>query len=339
MPIPGLARLTVLVLAASLAGCGLFEDDDRAPWRAQAEAACFSRGMVKLTSLIRVADEIDGKGACGLDKPLKVQALADGSVRIGDRGLTMSCPVTAALERWVAEVVQPAAWTIYGAPVAELKSMGTYNCRSRNNRRGAQLSEHAFANAIDISGFVLGNGHSLTVLKDWRGGEQDRQFLRAVTAGACGPFTTVLGPGSDGMHENHLHLDLARHNAQGTYLYCRPKLEMPPLPALSPVIMARASVRSSDQPPPGMAQPWPRTLPQPAAAAALPPAPLAAPAYPAGPQSIEDLIGAAPVAPACPPGYVCVPPAPAGFEPPPVGWQIGPPPASVPGLPLGYADD
>ncbi len=342
-------RLPVLLLAALLAGCGLFEDDDRAPWRAQAEAACFARGMVKLSPVIRVSDEIDGKGACGLDRPLRVHALADGTVRIGEaRGLTMSCPVTAALERWVAEVVQPAAVAVYGAPVVELKSMGTYNCRTRNSRRGARLSEHAFANAIDVSGFVFANGHSVSVLKGWRGGEQDRLFLRAATAGACGPFTTVLGPGSDGLHENHLHLDLARHNAQGTYLYCKPKLEMPPLPKMSPapMIMVDNRLPPSDLPPPGMAEPWPRTLPQPQPAAGpLPPASVPMPApvpVAAGPQSIEDLIRTAPPVPGCPPGYVCLPtPAAPPAPPPPVGWQVGPQPAIVydNGIPLGYADE
>ncbi|HUG62096.1 MAG TPA: extensin family protein, partial [Methylomirabilota bacterium] len=117
MPTRGLSRFLVPLLAVSLAGCGLFDDDDRAPWRAQAEATCFARGMVKLTSLIAETKEVDGKGACGLDRPLKVTALADGSVRIGDKAVTMSCPMTAALETWVRDVVQPAAWRHYGAPV------------------------------------------------------------------------------------------------------------------------------------------------------------------------------------------------------------------------------
>lgn len=332
-----LSRVVALALAGLLAGCGLFEDDDRAPWRAQAEAACFARGLVKLSSVIAEADEVDGRGACGLDRPLRVTALADGTVRIAGRPLTMSCPVTAALERWLTETVQPAALARYGLPVVELKSMGTYNCRTRNNRAGARLSEHAFANAIDVSGFVLADGRTVSVLKDWRGAEADRAFLRTVHAGACGPFTTVLGPGSDGLHENHLHLDLARHNAAGTYRYCRPKPVMP-APASEPMIMVDAPMSVP-------AGAWPRVLPETLAASAAaeaqpilppPPAPVAglpAPLPPdpamAGPTSIEGLIGASADVPGCPPGYVCTPlPAGAG-EPPPVGWQVGP-------QPLGY---
>jgi hypothetical protein len=339
MPTRGPYRFLAVCLTILLAGCGLFEDDDRAPWRAQAEAACFARGQVTLSSFIAEGDEVDGKGACGLDRPLRVVALADGSVRLGERPLTMSCPVTAALETWVRTVVVPAAYRDYGMPVVELKSMGTYNCRTRNNRRGARLSEHAFANAIDISGFVLADGRTVSVLKDWRGAEPDRTFLRTVHAGACGPFTTVLGPGSDGLHENHIHMDLARHNAAGTYRYCKPLIRMP-MPDQTPTIWAsdpQATVIAAV--PPGE-QAWPRVLPQPAPSQA--PAPPAAAPLPE--LSIEDLIGAAPApavapSPACPPGYVCTPVDPASGLPPPVGWQVGPQPVdpAVLGTPLGYA--
>jgi hypothetical protein len=236
MIVRGLSRVLALVLVTSLAGCGLFEDDDRAAWRAQAEAACYARNMVKLSPVVAPAAKVSGRGACGLDRPLKVSALADGTVRVGGGPLTMSCPVTAALETWVRDAVQPAAMQRFGMPVVELNSMGTYNCRSRNNRAGARLSEHAFANAIDISGFVLADGRTVSVLKGWRGDEAERAFLRLAHAGACGPFTTVLGPGSDGLHENHLHLDLARHNAKGTMRYCRPQLQTP-APGSVPMIM------------------------------------------------------------------------------------------------------
>jgi hypothetical protein len=338
-----LSRVVVIVLTGLLAGCGLFEDDDRAPWRAQAEATCFARQMVKLSSVIVEADEVDGKGSCGLDRPLRVSALADGSVQIGGRPLTMSCPVTAALERWVRESVQPAALQMYGVPVVEIRSMGTYNCRTRNNRAGARLSEHAFANAIDVSGFLLADGTTVSVLKDWRGSPAARAFLRTVHGGACGPFTTVLGPGSDGLHENHLHLDLARHNVQGTMRYCRPKPAAPPAGS-APTIWVKADPGTVVAAlPPGEAA-WPRVLPQSVAAPAN--APLTAPTPSmasdpamAGPDSIGALIDATPAFPAsqpaypanqhnCPPGYVCTP-APAYPEPPPaLGWQVGPSPAA-----------
>ncbi len=306
-------------VAALLAGCGFFDYEEREPWRAQEAAACYARKLVRLSTLIQEIDEIDGKGTCGLDRPLKVAALADGSVQIGGRPVVMSCPMTAALEAWVKDSVMPAAYERYGVPVVELKTFGTYNCRSRNNIPGARLSEHAFANAFDFAGVVLANGYTVTVKRGWRGAEADRAFLRQIHVGACGVFKTVLGPGSDGKHEDHLHLDLAHHNAKGTYRYCRPKIEAPPPASVPPTYQ----VGPQDGTPVAAADPdpWPRTLPGtseqittlPQPAPAVPTA-----SYPAAP----------PVAPVCPPGYLCtpidqsaVPPAPG---PAPLGWSKGP---------------
>lgn len=110
--------------------------------------------------------------------------------------------------------------------------MGSYACRSMNNQ-GVRISEHGFGNAIDIGGFVLLDGREITFVRDWaRGPEQDKVFLREVQAGACGIFTTVLAPGSDRFHYNHMHVDLAAHGAtsSGPRRYCKPT----PAPGLLP---------------------------------------------------------------------------------------------------------
>ncbi|WP_181708061.1 extensin family protein [Chthonobacter rhizosphaerae] len=354
------SRLVILItLSSSLAGCGLFDWEEREPWRAQAEAACFARKEVRLSTLIKPVDAIEGKGICGLDRPLRVTAVADGTVRIGSRSVVMSCPMTAALERWVAQAVMPAAYERYGVPVVEIRSMGTYNCRSRNNVPGARLSEHAFANAFDVGGFVLANGYTVTIRKGWRGAEADRAFLRQVHAGACNHFTTVLGPGSDGKHEDHLHLDLARHNAKGTYRYCKPKPTMPPpgvpqwqmAPQGEVPVAALPSLPDTD---------WPKILPRsveaqrradaaagydtplppapvpsggwspPAGGGPLPPgsvggAPLPPASYPASPQYGAPDYGAA-QPPGCPPGYICQPAAAQPYPDLPPGWNVGPQP-------------
>jgi hypothetical protein len=140
--------------------------------------------------------------------------------------------MTAALDAWVTQVVQPAALARFGQPVTEVKSLGSYACRSMNNQ-GVRISEHGFGNAIDIGGFVLLDGREITFVPDWaRGPEQDKVFLREVQAGACGIFTTVLAPGSDRFHYNHMHLDLAAHGAtsSGPRRYCKPT----PAPGLLP---------------------------------------------------------------------------------------------------------
>lgn len=219
------------IAALSLSGCSLFQRPQRPAWRAQAEKACFAEKKIQLSAYVQPAREIDGPGICGMTMPLKVAALAGGTVALVATQ-TINCPMTAALDEWVANVVQPAAKARYGQPVTEVKSMGAYSCRSMNNQ-GVRISEHGFGNAIDIGGFVLMDGREITFVRDWSHGDaRDRAFLREVQAGACGIFTTVLAPGSDRFHYNHMHVDLAAHGAtsHGPRRYCKPT----PDPGLTP---------------------------------------------------------------------------------------------------------
>ncbi len=224
--------LTALALAAlALSGCSLFQRPQRPAWRAQAEKACFAQKQIQMSSFVQLAREIDGPGICGLTMPLKVTALAGGTVALTTTQ-TIGCPMTAALDQWVHDIVQPAALARFGQPVTEVKSMGSYACRSMNNQ-GVRLSEHGFGNAVDIAGFILLDGREITFVKDWaRGATRDKDFLREVQAGACTIFTTVLAPGSDMFHYNHMHVDLAAHGntSEGPRRYCKPT----PAPGLLP---------------------------------------------------------------------------------------------------------
>jgi hypothetical protein len=142
-----------------------------------------------------------------------------------DRSVLLSCSMVPAMSRWLASDVQPAALAAFGSPVVEMTSFGSYSCRRRNNARSGHLSEHAFANAIDVKGFRLADGRETRILGGWSGSPAERQFWRDVAFGACRTFTTVLGPGtSDGQHENHLHLDLARHSSARLIHVCRPRV-------------------------------------------------------------------------------------------------------------------
>ena len=107
----------------------------------------------------------------------------------------------------------------FGVPVLDVKA-GSYSCRPRNNQRGAKVSEHAFGNALDVMAFILADGREITVVKGWRGDPAEQEFLREAFVGACRYFNTVLGPGSDPFHHDHLHLDLARHNPRGDRRVC-----------------------------------------------------------------------------------------------------------------------
>jgi hypothetical protein len=95
--------------------------------------------------------------------------------------------------------------------VARIELSGpAYACRPIAGRRDRRMSEHASANAVDISGFTLVDGSVLTVAQGWRGSARERAFLRAVRDGACGHFEAVLSPDYNRAHADHLHFDLGR---------------------------------------------------------------------------------------------------------------------------------
>ena len=211
-------------LSILLSGCGLFQRPQRPAWRGQAEQACLAQNLVHATAYTQPAASIDGPGICGLEKPFKVTALAGGTVSL-NATQTIGCPLTAAMDQWVQEVVQPIAMARFGQPVAQVDSMGSYSCRPIDNIRGASLSEHSFGNAMDVGGFRLADGREIKIVKAWtRGTDQEQAFLREVQAGACNIFTTVLAPGSDQFHYNHIHLDLANHGrtSTGPRRICKP---------------------------------------------------------------------------------------------------------------------
>ena len=80
---------------------------------------------------------------------------------------------------------------------------------------GARVSQHATANALDVAAFRLADGRTVSIARDWRGGDSKAQFLRRVRDGACHTFNGVLGPDYNSAHRDHLHLD------RGPYRVCR----------------------------------------------------------------------------------------------------------------------
>lgn len=201
-------------VAASVGGCSLFGSwwgPQRAAWRSQAEKACLSSGAVVPGPDVRPIGEFDGPGACGADRPFKVSAVGKRQKVPLNEATNLNCPMVAAVDDWVERVVQPTAEAQFGQPVVGLEHMGSYSCRNIAGRR--QKSEHAYMNALDVSGFKLADGRTVRVKSGWRSADaSEANFLRAVGGAACEEFTTVLGPGSDAAHQDHLHLDLARHS-------------------------------------------------------------------------------------------------------------------------------
>jgi len=142
-----------------------------------------------------------------------------GSVTV-QPAATLACPIVSQLDTWFANGVQPAALKWFGAPVAEIKQISAYSCRGMNGQPGAHISEHAFGNALDIAAFTLANGRRITVQDGWRGAPEEQGFLRDVQSSACRLFQTVLAPGSNVYHYNHIHVDLMRR-ASGRVI-CQP---------------------------------------------------------------------------------------------------------------------
>jgi hypothetical protein len=126
---------------------------------------------------------------------------------------TLACPIVSALDQWIVSAVQPAATRWFGQPVVAIKQISAYSCRGMNGNPRARISEHAFGNALDIAAFTLADGRTVTVKRGWRGAPEEQGFLRDVQAAACQTFTTVLAPGSNRFHYDHMHVDLMRRRS------------------------------------------------------------------------------------------------------------------------------
>ena len=124
---------------------------------------------------------------------------------------TLACPIVSALDQWITAAVKPAALKWFRQPVVEIKQISAYSCRGMNGNPNAHISEHAFGNALDIAEFTLADGHKVSVQYGWHGTPEEQGFLHDVQAAACEDFTTVLAPGANVYHYNHIHVDLMRH--------------------------------------------------------------------------------------------------------------------------------
>lgn len=202
------------VIALLLVGCGggprlgrgfAPVDDARAYRSCMAEFA-------KLDVKIQALPDRDFKNGCTATHAVKLVAIGIPVTNLG----AMKCMVALPFTKWVRETVTTQAQAAFGKPVVKIESFGTFACRPKNNVKGATLSEHGRANAVDIAAFVLQGGQRITVLKDWNGPDpKARAFLRAVHQAACRRFSIVLGPDANAYHRDHLHFDM------GKGPYCR----------------------------------------------------------------------------------------------------------------------
>lgn len=146
------------------------------------------------------------KNGCGYDDAAILQH-TDVSYG-GD--LLLRCGALMPLLLWQRHVVEPAAGQAFGSRVIAIRNYGTYSCRNINNTPGRPRSQHATANAIDVSGFVLADGTRMSIARDWRDAGVKGRFLHAVRDGACRFFGVVLSPDYNALHHDHFHMDASR---------------------------------------------------------------------------------------------------------------------------------
>jgi hypothetical protein len=163
----------------------------------------------RLTADLAIAPSLPpvvGAGECAVDDVVRLEAvvLADKSRVALTPPATLLCSFAEQIVYWVREDVVPAVRNL-DAVLGSIENYVSYECRGRNGVVGAKLSEHGKANALDVRSLKLANG-TVLALTDPHVAKDFREGLRKAT---CARFSTVLGPGSDGYHEDHVHMDLA----------------------------------------------------------------------------------------------------------------------------------
>lgn len=208
----------LLCLSLVLSACGRPDREGigGAVTRAMAGAgAALGGGLCGMPSLKgeKVGEVDHPREGCGIEQAVRITQIGD--VTLSQPAL-IDCPTARALKGWLVDGVKPAIGR-HGGGLAELRVAAHYACRTRNHQPGAKISEHGRGRAIDISGFVLRDGSTITLLDGWNTRREGR-MLRKMHQAACGPFGTVLGPESDRFHQDHFHFDTARYRSGS---YCR----------------------------------------------------------------------------------------------------------------------
>lgn len=228
-------HLTSLMIAAvtglfCLSGCGAVADlepIDQAELQDEAilpgldglEGHCpvLEMGLIDAMPMPAVTE----REVCGHPQPYAVSAINGRYPIAFNRDAKINCVMATQLQRYFTDSVQPLALNMLRQPVVEVRVAASYACRTRNGKRGGKLSEHAKMNAFDLSAVTLADGTVLTVEGDWRTNGRKGRFLRAINRSACRYFTTVIGPGGDKYHQDHIHLDHGRHGRKGTWRLCQ----------------------------------------------------------------------------------------------------------------------
>ncbi|OCW59173.1 extensin family protein [Hoeflea olei] len=188
-----------------------------APKPDEAALAACEAELRKLGATFKRLEPVAGDNGCAIAAPYRIDTIA--------RGVTLApasqlrCEAALALARWTAETVVPAVGALPGdVTLTRINHGSTYVCRRRNNASTGKMSEHAIGNAIDIVDFDFEGRKPIGITPRAGDGNIEEAFQRAVRGGACLYFTTVLGPGTNKAHADHLHFDIAAR--RGGYRLC-----------------------------------------------------------------------------------------------------------------------
>jgi hypothetical protein len=188
-----------------------------------------------LTEEIAIAPsipDIHGPGGCGGEDLVRLEAVVlPDKKRVSLKpAAILRCTMASAIADWIRTDMAPLASSL-GSVISDLDNFDSYDCRGRNGVAGAPLSEHGRANALDVRALKLANGQSISLTDR----AVSRELRESVLHSMCARFTTVLGPGADWYHEEHIHLDLMeRHN---NYKICQWNV-WDPLPQVAPLLPA-----------------------------------------------------------------------------------------------------
>lgn len=175
-------------------------------------AACLT--LLETSGISFAAAPPRGDAACRVEDAVRVSP-GQAMLPLSPASVAPSCPVVAGLIAWQSQVVQAAALRHLDGSVARIEHFGSYSCRRLYGRSTGGWSEHATADAIDISAFVLRDGRRVSVLADWNDTGDKGAFLRAVRDGGCKLFATMLSPDYNAAHADHLHMDQANRGTAG----------------------------------------------------------------------------------------------------------------------------
>lgn len=180
-------------------------------WAERDLESCQS-ALLALGSRFEVLPDKQASNQCGITDRVRLSSVA--GLRVSE--FETKCAMALRLGMWVFHDVKPAARRVLGTELTEIQHFGSYSCRQIRSSSGhsGRMSEHATANAIDVSGFKEATGAQISLVKDW---DNDARgpFLKEIGRDACKWFNATLGPNYNALHADHFHFD------QGYWRTCR----------------------------------------------------------------------------------------------------------------------